>query len=85
MVDLLLARDDVDVNIKDHRGRTGFHYAYEKLYNTSPIKLVKIGGLLCAQRNIHPSELMKHASSRVNPQIIDLIQTSITKQKSARK
>ena len=50
-----------------------------ELYNTSPFKLEK------RPYNIHPSELMKHASSRANPQIIDLIQTSITKQKSALK
>jgi len=77
----------VDVTSKDIWDRTGFYFACEKLYDTSPHLVVEIGGLICKHRNIQPSELLNSTAMPSDPLMIDNIKRSISRnqQKSARK
>jgi len=87
IIKLLLARDDVNVNTKDKEGRTGFQIVCTPLFDTSRSLIGEIGGLICIQRDIRPSELMKGVSGLPDSGIMEEIQASINRkqQKSARK
>mmetsp|Transcript_5794 Transcript_5794/g.7143 ORF Transcript_5794/g.7143 Transcript_5794/m.7143 type:complete len:128 (-) Transcript_5794:28-411(-) len=87
IINLLLTRDDLDINVQDWAGKTGFNYACTLLYGTSPRSVAEIGALICIRRNMQPSELMDGASRVSYPEMIEEIQTSISRneQKSARK